>query len=76
MALRGTDPESYITEYTLVYEDQKFSPVHSTVVQLSGGVSPFHLEGICKATWKRKFKLPWREAGPPNHLNDKVDSDQ
>jgi len=21
MALRGTDPESYITEYTLVYED-------------------------------------------------------
>jgi hypothetical protein len=22
MALRGTDPETYITEYTLVYEDQ------------------------------------------------------
>ena len=22
------------------------------------------------------FKLPWREAGPPNHLDDKVDSDQ
>ena len=22
MALRGTDPESYITEYTLVYEDK------------------------------------------------------
>ena len=21
------------------------------------------------------FKLPWREAGPPNHRNDKVDSD-
>ena len=21
-------------------------------------------------------KLPWREAGPPNHLDDKVDSDQ
>ena len=33
-------------------------------------------EGRHKATWKRKFKLPWREAGPPNHLNDKVDSDQ
>jgi len=29
-----------------------------------------------KATWKREFKLPWREAGPPNHLDDKVDSDQ
>jgi len=25
---------------------------------------------------KREFKLPWREAGPPNHLDDKVDSDQ
>jgi len=33
-------------------------------------------EGRCKATWKREFKLPWREAGPPNHHNDKVDSDQ
>ena len=28
------------------------------------------------ATWKREFKLPWREAGPPNHHDDKVDSDQ
>jgi len=25
--------------------------------------------------WKREFKLPWREAGPPNHHDDKVDSD-
>jgi hypothetical protein len=33
-------------------------------------------EGRCKATWKREFKLPWREAGPPNHHDDKVDSDQ
>ena len=24
----------------------------------------------------RKFKLPWREAGPPNHLNDTEGSDQ
>ena len=24
MTLRGTDPESYITEYTLVYEDENF----------------------------------------------------
>jgi len=24
----------------------------------------------------REFKLPWREAGPPNHRDDKVDSDQ
>ena len=30
-------------------------------------------EGIChpgrKATWKREFKLPWREAGPPIYQN-------
>ena len=31
-------------------------------------------EGRYKATWTRK--LAWREAGPPNHLDDKVDSDQ
>jgi len=31
---------------------------------------------LSKATWKREFKLPWRQAGPPNHLDDKVDSDQ
>ena len=23
-----------------------------------------------------KFKLPWREAGPPNHHDNKVDADQ
>ena len=28
------------------------------------------------ATCKREFKLPWREAGPPNHHDDKVGSDQ
>ena len=28
------------------------------------------------ATWNREFKLLWCEAGPPNHLDDKVDSDQ
>ena len=25
---------------------------------------------------KREFKVPWREADPPNHHDDKVDSDQ
>ena len=33
-------------------------------------------EGRCRATWERELKLPWREAGPPNYLDDKVDSDQ
>ena len=34
------------------------------------------VEGRCKAPWKREFKLPWREAGPPNHHDDNVDSGQ
>jgi len=25
---------------------------------------------------KGNSKLPWRKAGPPKHLDDKVDSDQ
>ena len=29
-----------------------------------------------KATWKRELKLPWREAAPPNHLCDEVDSER
>jgi len=33
-------------------------------------------EGRWKTTWKREFKLPWREAGPPIHHDDKVDSDR
>jgi len=35
-----------------------------------------YLEGRCKATWKTELKLPWRQAGPPDHHNDQVDSDQ
>ena len=26
-----------------------------------------------EVTWKRELKHPWCEAGPPNHLDDKVD---
>ena len=33
-------------------------------------------ERASKATWKKEFKLLWREAGPPNHHDDKVDLDQ
>jgi len=33
-------------------------------------------EGRYKAIQKRGLKLPWREAGPPIHLDDKVDADQ
>ena len=33
-------------------------------------------QGWKELTFKRAFKLPWREAGPSNHLDDTVDSDQ
>ena len=33
-------------------------------------------EGRYKATWKMEFKLSWREAGPPNHPGDTVNSDK
>jgi len=39
-------------------------------------VGPEIDSGTHNATWKRGFKLPWREAGPLNHHDDKVDSDQ
>jgi len=60
-------------------------PVHHARTGLLGVLSvtdPVHsraflrlppAEGRCKATWKREFIL---EAGPPNHHDDKVDSDQ
>jgi len=35
---------------------------------------PFELR--CKTSWKREFKFPWREAGLPNHHDDKVISYQ
>ena len=39
--------------------------VEDSVLELCSGVAV-----------KRKFNLPWREAGPPNHHDDKVDSNQ
>ena len=36
----------------------------------------FRSLGRGTATWKREFKLPWREAGAPDHHDDKADSDQ
>jgi len=44
--------------------------------ELNWGVFGKLQEGRCKSTWKREFKLPWREAGPPNHHDDTVDSEQ
>ena len=36
--------------------------------------SPWEVEECrYKVTWKREFQLPWREAGPPKHHDDKVE---
>ena len=40
------------------------------------GPNALDWDGRCKATWKREFELSWRDAGPPNHHDDKVDSVQ
>ena len=37
MTLRGTDPESYITEYTLVYGDKTFQVVACSPGSWEGG---------------------------------------
>ena len=47
---------------------QPLCPEHGTGNQ--------YQEGGYKATWNREFKFTWREVGPPNRLDDTVDSDQ
>jgi hypothetical protein len=46
------------------------------VVPCSQTLERPYSEDRCKATWKWEFKLPWRKAGPHNHRDDKVESDQ
>ena len=52
--------------------------VYGTAFRVDGGPpsSAVGVYGHYIQTWKKEFKLPWREAGPPNHYDDKVDSDQ
>ena len=42
-------------------------------MQAVGKRTPCPLSG---SGWKSEFNLPCREAGPPHHQDDKVDSDQ
>ena len=43
---------------------------------LLGTAAPFYKVVVLKLGSGLTFKLPWREAGPPNHHDDTVDSDQ
>ena len=38
--------------------------------------SPLSRKVDVRLPGKGNSKLPWREAGPPNHLDDTMDSDQ
>ena len=79
----ATYPESCITKYT-THTITKYTTYTKKVNAFVSGESSsagLHasseaLEGRCKATWKREFKLPWCEAGPPNYHDDTVGSDQ
>ena len=49
------------------------------VIYDSGWVAPRHLLVLCDPINPESItnlKIPWREAGPPNHLSDDVDLDQ
>ena len=41
-----------------------------------GAALPMAVLGLSSAHGVRELKLAWREAGPPNHHDDQVDSDQ
>ena len=64
---QGTPTQSHISPSILVYEEQRWL---IRCHQIRQGIVDVRLPG------KKEFKLPWREAGPPNHLDDKVDPDQ
>ena len=70
MALRGTDPDSYITEYTLVYEKQHRVPcLHSRLpppllgraCPTGGGHSCLKTLIICKPTMALQIHIRRRE---------------
>ena len=71
-------PESRIP---LPYPEQTpcVPAVSPTVRPMTYVVLPCHILARkvdrCEAAWRREFKLSLREAGPPNHLDDNVDSD-
>ena len=44
MTLRGTDPESYITEHTSVYEDKRVCGVECVGTASAHASTPKHLE--------------------------------
>ena len=75
--MRTVSGRAHLAQYPhdLCFRPRRERP--DTVLTLPGGrdVSSTQ-EGRCEATWKRKFKITWHEASPPNHHDDQVDSDQ
>ena len=76
----GTSTQSHISPIILVYED-KTHPLHSAALNQIGDLNQ-NGDLSCSVVQTEmggrvdEFKLQWREAGPPNHHDDNVDSDQ
>ena len=51
MNLRGTNPESYITEHALVYEDKQADMTCSTRVSSGAEVVPLREPRMCQSTY-------------------------
>jgi len=69
----------YIYIYIYIYirpTPRKLAQTTPSAIATAASICSRGQDGRCKATWKREYKLPWREAGPPNHHDDNVDSDQ
>ena len=62
----------------MIMPPNQIKPPATVLIELSSEMKSkeWRKEGRCKATWKRKLKLPWRKAGSFDHHDDIVDSDQ
>ena len=65
MALRGTDPVSYITEYTLVYEEKmlKFRPESSLDCLVCAELARQRRMHVCGVLWLLPSRLSLRTEG-------------
>jgi len=70
---RGSRPDASGTQAPMDATYSQFSPLSSDTS--SAAFTPTS-SSLRASSWSATSGLPWREAGPPNHHDDKVDSDQ
>jgi len=59
-----------------MWRRQKWTGPREEVFEDERGRLRMLISGLEFSTWKRELKLPWREAGPPEHHDHKSGSDQ